>query len=60
MLLGGSTPKGVGRREVFVVGMVALLWRCVVAVLVVAEDDLLDVYLVQSVVGGRQNAEERV
>ena len=60
MLLGGSTPKGVGRCEVFVAGMVALLWCCEVVVLVIAEDDLLDVCLVKSVVGGRENAEEGV
>jgi len=45
---------------VFVAGMVALLWCCEVVVLVIAEGDLLDVCLVKSVVGGRENAEEGV
>lgn len=60
MLLGGSTSKGVGRCEVFVAGMVALLWCCVVVLLVVAEDGLPNMCLVKSVMGGRQNAEEGV
>lgn len=58
MLFGGSTPKVTGRCEVFVAGMIALLWCCVVVVLVVAEDDLPDMCLVKSVMGGRRNAEE--
>jgi len=40
--------------------MVALLWCCEVVVLVIAEGDLLDVCLVKSVLGGRENAEEGV
>lgn len=58
MLLGGSTPNGAGHWEVFVASMVTLQWCCVAVVLAVAEDDLPDMCLIKTVMGGRRNAED--
>lgn len=57
MVLVGSTPKGAGCCEVLVAGMIALLWCCLVIVLIDAEDGALDMCFIKSIIGGRRKAE---